>query len=133
MEMRELILSIKQKLGITVVFVTHDQQEAVMLADRIALMLEGRIMQYHEPQTFFSRPRTRRVEEFFGWTNFVPAIQKGDRVICSFLEFVFKGIGAHDGPICLTHQAGGGNALSPKGGLPGRGPTRGVHGDPHRL
>jgi ABC-type Fe3+/spermidine/putrescine transport system ATPase subunit len=102
LEMRELILSIKHKLGITVMFVTHDQQEAVMLADRIALMVDGKIVQYDEPRVFFSRPRTRRVAEFFGWTNFVPAIQKGDRVTCSFGEFVFKGIEAHDGPICLT-------------------------------
>ena len=102
LEMRELILSIKQKLGITIMFVTHDQQEAVMLADLIALMVDGKIVQFDEPHAFFMRPRTRRVAEFFGWTNFVPAIQKGDRVTCSFGEFVFEGIEAHDGPICLT-------------------------------
>jgi ABC-type Fe3+/spermidine/putrescine transport system ATPase subunit len=102
LEMRELIMSIKQTLGITIVFVTHDQQEAVMLADRIALMVDGKIVQYDEPRAFVSRPRTRRVAEFFGWTNFVPAIQKGDRVTCSFGEFRFEGIEAHDGPICLT-------------------------------
>jgi ABC-type Fe3+/spermidine/putrescine transport system ATPase subunit len=102
LEMRELILSIKQNLGITIMFVTHDQQEAVMMADRIALMVDGKIAQFDEPRAFFSRPRTRRVAEFFGWTNFVPAIQKGELVTCSFGEFVFKGIESHDGPICLT-------------------------------
>ncbi len=77
LEMRELILSIKQKLGMTIVFVTHDQQEAVMMADRIALMVDGKIIQYDEPRAFFSRPRTRRVAEFFGWTNFRPGDTEG--------------------------------------------------------
>ena len=52
LEMRELILSIKQKLGITIMFVTHDQQEAVMLADRIALMVDGMIVQFDKPGRF---------------------------------------------------------------------------------
>jgi ABC-type Fe3+/spermidine/putrescine transport system ATPase subunit len=73
-----------------------------MLADKIALMVDGKIVQYNEPQAFYSRPRTRRVAEFFGWTNFVPAIQKGKVVTCSFGEFIFEGLEDHDGPICLT-------------------------------
>jgi ABC-type Fe3+/spermidine/putrescine transport system ATPase subunit len=102
LEMRELIREINRKYGITMMFVTHDQQEAVMLADRIALMVEGEIVQYDVPSAFYTRPRTRRVAEFFGWTNFVPAIQKGRKITCCLGEFTFPGLEEHDGPICLT-------------------------------
>lgn len=102
LEMRELILRIKEKFNVTMIFVTHDQQEAVMLADKIALMVDGKIVQYDEPEAFYSRPRTRRVAEFFGWTNFVPAVQKGKVVTCAFGEFIFEGLETHDGPICLS-------------------------------
>lgn len=102
LEMRELILKIKEKFDVTIIFVTHDQQEAVMLGDKIALMVDGEVVQFDDPRAFYTRPRTRRVAEFFGWTNFVPAIQKGRTVISSFGEFVFEGLETHDGPICLT-------------------------------
>ena len=71
-EMRDLIRSIQAELGITSVFVTHDQEEAVMLADRIALMLQGRIQQDGLPQDFYERPATQAVARFFGTKNFVP-------------------------------------------------------------
>jgi ABC-type Fe3+/spermidine/putrescine transport system ATPase subunit len=102
LEMRDLILKIKERYKVTIMFVTHDQQEAMVLADKIALMVDGEIVQYDVPPAFYTRPRTRRVAEFFGWTNFIPAIQKGRTVICSFGEFIFPGLEEHDGPICLT-------------------------------
>lgn len=102
LDMRELIRKINERYKITMMFVTHDQQEAVMLADKIALMVDGEIVQYDRSPEFYTRPRTRRVAEFFGWTNFVPAVQKGRKVVCSFGEFVFPGLQEHDGPICLT-------------------------------
>ena len=71
-EMRDLIRQIQAELGITSIFVTHDQEEAVMLADRIALMLEGRIQQDGLPQDFYERPATQAVARFFGTKNFVP-------------------------------------------------------------
>lgn len=102
LEMRELILKIRERYKVTMLFVTHDQQEAVMLADRIALMVDGEIVQYDVPPSFYTQPRTRRVAEFFGWTNFIPAVQRGKTVVCSFGEFVFPGLEEHEGPICLT-------------------------------
>lgn len=71
-EMRDLIRQIQAELGITSVFVTHDQEEAVMLADRIALMLAGRIQQDGLPRDFYDRPATQTVARFFGTQNFVP-------------------------------------------------------------
>ena len=66
------------------------------------MMIDGEIVQYDNAQTFYTHPLTRRVAEFFGWTNFVPAIQKGKTVACSLGEFVFDGLEEHNGPICLT-------------------------------
>ena len=55
-EMRELILGIQRQLGITTIFVTHDQEEAVVLADRIALMFDGEVKQFDQPNAFYERP-----------------------------------------------------------------------------
>ncbi len=71
-EMRELIRGIQRQLGITMVFVTHDQEEAVVLADRIALIFDGVLQQYETPDLFYERPATVRIARFFGGTNFIP-------------------------------------------------------------
>ena len=71
-EMRDLIRSIQRELGVTTIFVTHDQEEAVMLADRIALMADGRLLQVDDPATFYERPDSVEVARFFGGRNFLP-------------------------------------------------------------
>ena len=58
-EMRELILKLKKTFNATLLFVTHDQQEATMLADKIALMNNGKITQYGPPQAIHNRLQTR--------------------------------------------------------------------------
>ena len=70
-EMRDLIRSLQQEMGITTIFVTHDQEEAVVLADRIALILEGRMKQYEEPEVFYQRPVDESTARFFGGQNFI--------------------------------------------------------------
>ena len=70
-EMRELVLRLQREGGHTTVFVTHDQEEAVVLADRIALVFDGRLQMYDEPEAFYDRPATREVARFFGATNFI--------------------------------------------------------------
>ena len=76
-EMRSLILSVQRQTGVTTLVVTHDQEEAVMLADRIALMFEGRLWHYGSPMELFHRPRTERAARFFGGRNFIPATRRG--------------------------------------------------------
>ena len=70
-EMRELVREVQEQGGYTTVFVTHDQEEAVVLADRIALLFDGELQMYGEPQAFYERPASRRIAEFFGATNFI--------------------------------------------------------------
>lgn len=66
-EMRQLVRRLQRELGITTIFVTHDQAEAAMLADRIALLLDGRLAQFAPPRQFFTAPATPEVARFFGW------------------------------------------------------------------
>jgi ABC-type Fe3+/spermidine/putrescine transport system ATPase subunit len=69
-EMRELILGIQSELGITTLFVTHDQSEALMMSQRVALLLEGRLRQVGTPRELFHRPADPEVARFFGGGNF---------------------------------------------------------------
>jgi putative spermidine/putrescine transport system ATP-binding protein len=67
---REEIREIQQRVGITTVFVTHDQDEALSISDRIAVMSGGRVEQYADPNTLYRQPATRFVASFVGAMNF---------------------------------------------------------------
>ena len=71
LDMREQIKRIHQRLGLTIVYVTHDQAEALSMADRIAVMLHGRISQVGAPRDIYNRPASRFVADFIGETNLV--------------------------------------------------------------
>ncbi|QCD54006.1 ABC transporter ATP-binding protein [Streptomyces hawaiiensis] len=70
-QMQTEIKSIQRELGLTVVYVTHDQEEALVLSDRIAIMKDGRIEQFDTPRGLFERPRTPFVADFLGAANFL--------------------------------------------------------------
>lgn len=62
--------AIQQRLGMTFVYVTHDQEEALRMSDRIAVMNAGKVEQVGAPQNIYNEPKTRFVAEFIGETNF---------------------------------------------------------------
>ncbi|MET3803075.1 ABC-type Fe3+/spermidine/putrescine transport system ATPase subunit [Nakamurella sp. UYEF19] len=68
-QVRETIREIQQRLGITTVFVTHDQEEALSIADRVAVMSGGRIQQLAPPAELYRLPRTKFVAGFIGTMN----------------------------------------------------------------
>jgi len=72
-EMRVEIAGLQRRLGITTVFVTHDQGEALVMSDRIAVMNAGRIEQLGTPSGVYERPATRFVAQFIGRMNFFRA------------------------------------------------------------
>ena len=77
-QLREEIRRIQTELGITTLFVTHDQEEALAVADRVAVMREGRIEQIGSPEDLYTSPATPFVAEFVGLTNRMPAqLQSG--------------------------------------------------------
>lgn len=67
--MQDELKALQQRLGITFVFVTHDQGEALSMADTVAVFNEGRIAQIGTPQDVYARPRTRFVADFVGSSN----------------------------------------------------------------
>jgi putative spermidine/putrescine transport system ATP-binding protein len=71
-QMQEELKSLQKQLGITFVFVTHDQGEALSMADRVAVFNDGRIMQVGTPQEIYRRPSTRFVADFVGSSNILP-------------------------------------------------------------
>jgi ABC-type Fe3+/spermidine/putrescine transport system ATPase subunit len=66
------IKTIQQELGLTVIYVTHDQEEALVMSDRIAVMRNGLIEQFDTPRELFERPQTPFVADFLGAANFLP-------------------------------------------------------------
>ncbi|CCI84547.1 ABC superfamily ATP binding cassette transporter, ABC protein [Lactobacillus pasteurii DSM 23907 = CRBIP 24.76] len=71
LKMREEIRRLQQKLKMTVLFVTHDQQECFAISDRVMIMKEGKIDQFDTPQNIFHHPRTEYVARFIGYDNFI--------------------------------------------------------------
>ncbi|MFN0086326.1 MAG: ABC transporter ATP-binding protein [Blastocatellia bacterium] len=76
-EMRMLVRDLQRRLRITTLFVTHDQREALAIADRIALLLDGRIEQSGEPRDLLLMPASPRAARFFGWA-LLPGEREGE-------------------------------------------------------
>ncbi|MBQ7486298.1 MAG: ABC transporter ATP-binding protein [Clostridia bacterium] len=72
-EMRNVIKRIQRQVGITTVYVTHDQEEALAISDRIAVMNEGIIQQIGTPKHIYQRPKNAFVSNFIGLSNFLQA------------------------------------------------------------
>ena len=70
--MQDELKALQQRLGITFVFVTHDQHEALSMADRLAVFNEGKIAQIGTPEDIYARPATRFVADFVGSSNVLP-------------------------------------------------------------
>ncbi len=71
LKIREQIKKIQQELKFTAIYVTHDQEEAFFLADKMAIMSEGKILQIDTPENIYLRPNSRITAEFLGFTNFL--------------------------------------------------------------
>ncbi len=85
LEMRSEIRRLTKEFGLTAIYVTHDQKEALTIADRMAVMFGGRVAQIGAPRELYRRPATRQIANFLGETNFLPATvrsaQNGTRVL----------------------------------------------------
>lgn len=77
-EMQREIRALQQSLGQTVVFVTHDQEEALSMSDRIAVMNHGQLLQLASPKELYMAPRNSFVASFFGEANLLSGVAQGD-------------------------------------------------------
>jgi spermidine/putrescine transport system ATP-binding protein len=73
-QMRVELKQLQQETGITFIFVTHDQEEALTMSDRIAVLSEGRLQQVGDPLEIYERPVNRFVADFIGETNFMEVV-----------------------------------------------------------
>jgi iron(III) transport system ATP-binding protein len=76
-EMRFEIRRLHERFAITTLYVTHDQAEAMVISDRVAVLRDGRVVQVGPPEELFEHPRTRFVAEFVGKTNLIDAVAEG--------------------------------------------------------
>jgi len=77
-EMQLELKKLQRKLNITFIYVTHDQEEALTMSDRIAVMHHGRVVQVGRPEEIYEQPATRFVADFIGETNFI----EGEIISC---------------------------------------------------
>src|SRR5499426_1790551 len=82
-QMQFELKQLQKELGVTLVFVTHDQEEALALSDRIAVMNAGRIEQVGTPAEIYERPRTRFVADFVGEINIIDGIWGAGRLVAA--------------------------------------------------
>ncbi len=85
--MRAELRRLQRRLGVTTLYVTHDQMEALSMSNRIAVMSSGKIIQEDSPQAIYRRPQSRFVAEFLGNSNFVPAVRTDTPVSDGLAEF----------------------------------------------
>jgi iron(III) transport system ATP-binding protein len=94
---REEVRQILREAGATAVLVTHDQEEALSIADRVAVMLDGRIVQAGPPEELYHRPATRAIADFIGDVQFLPGVASGRRASTALGEIPLHG--TFEGPV----------------------------------
>jgi putative 2-aminoethylphosphonate ABC transporter ATP-binding protein len=90
--LRTVIKKLQEELGVTMIYVTHDQEEALALADRVAIMREGRIRQIGTPWEIYKQPKTSFIAEFVGTSNFIAGTRKNGKVRFGQLELAVSNV-----------------------------------------
>ncbi|MET0506726.1 MAG: ABC transporter ATP-binding protein [Burkholderiaceae bacterium] len=118
-ETRVELRKLQRSLGVTTVYVTHDQEEAMTLADRVAVFMDGRIVQIGTPQQIFARPETVAVAGFIGTPpmNLLPGQWNGSELRIGALRVATGGVQPADG-------------VAAAGGVPAAEPVPAVDDDP---
>jgi ABC-type Fe3+/spermidine/putrescine transport system ATPase subunit len=98
-EMQSELKSLQREVGITFLFVTHDQEEAMALSDRIALLRNGALEQIASPREIYSRPATAYTAQFIGQTNLLHAEVHSGKASCGSLQWPARG---PDGPALFS-------------------------------
>ena len=116
-QMQVELRRLQRAVGITFILVTHDQEEAMIMSDRIAVMFDGRIAQLDSPEGLYRRPVDRRVAEFIGVMNVLPARSRPSRPGTLALDVAALGA-AELGAAQLPRRAPGGAGNAPGSATP---------------
>jgi len=101
-QMRELICKIQEKTGITTLFVTHDQTEALVMSHRVTLLLDGRLRQVGTPQELYYEPIDKVVARFFGGVNFFDGRFRNGCFRTVFGDFTLPKVAGNGHPMTAT-------------------------------
>jgi iron(III) transport system ATP-binding protein len=116
LEMRAELRALQRKLGITAIYVTHDQEEANAIADRIAVLNEGRIQQIGTPVELYDSPANRFVATFLGTVNLIEGrIERDGGFVADDLKL--RDIGGPPGPACISIRPQGIGVGPPDAGI----------------
>ena len=118
-ELRSEIRRICKEAGITAVYVTHDQKEALSMADRVAIMERGRVVQVGPPDELYRHPQSAFVAEFLGETNFLPG--------------TIAGVEQRDGDQFTVIETPAGRLRSRSAGTPGKSVSVSIRPEAFRL
>jgi ABC-type Fe3+/spermidine/putrescine transport system ATPase subunit len=99
-QMQSELKSLQREIGIAFLFVTHDQDEAMALSDRIALLRNGALEQVASPREIYSRPVTAYAAQFIGQTNLLRGEVRGDSAICGVIRIC--PVSGPDGPATFS-------------------------------
>lgn len=94
--LRTVIKKLQEELGITMIYVTHDQEEALALADRVAVMRDGEIRQIGSPWAIYKEPKTSYIAEFVGTSNFITGKKMNGKVQFGRLELTVSNLDDFD-------------------------------------
>lgn len=114
------IRALQRQLGITALYVTHDQLEALALSDVVAVMSAGRIEQVGPPVEIYRRPRNRFVADFIGEANLLPGSYEEGHVRVGPYTFAFRQDGLVSGPVTVMVRPEAVRLAQEGDGLPGR-------------
>jgi iron(III) transport system ATP-binding protein len=115
-EIREL----QQRLGVTSIYVTHDQSEALALSDLIVVMNQGRVEQVGTPAELYRKPANRFVADFVGEANLLPGRYANGHLTIGPLRFPFRQEGLADGPVTVMARPEAITVRKDGEGLPGQ-------------
>jgi ABC-type Fe3+/spermidine/putrescine transport system ATPase subunit/ABC-type spermidine/putrescine transport system permease subunit II len=103
-EMQKEIRGLQQSLGQTVIFVTHDQEEALNMSDRVAVINEGRVQQVATPRDLYLKPQNSFVANFFGESNLFHGMAAGNDLTCGDRAFPLQGARSGSAILCVRPE-----------------------------
>ena len=101
LEVRDEIRALQQRLGLTTVFVTHDQEEALALSDRMAIMHDGKVQQVGKPEVLYEKPANLFVADFLGKMSFFEGHRSADSTFLTHAGTTLKVTGMTDQAQCI--------------------------------